>query len=265
MSFLGLEGKTFLITGVSNKKSIAHFVSKTLLEEGADIVLTVQSEEHYQRVEKLYPNKKIFIVDVEDQKSLENLSLNLKEKNIILHGLLHSMAYANYSEGLKPFHETNFNDFSQAVNISCFSLGNICNNLKDSFDSTASVVTISISNTKVTTYGYMGPIKSMLETSVSYLAKSFSNFSTIRFNSVCAGPLKTSASAGIPNYIENYLYAEELTLRKKALQTQEVANTICFLLSERSSGINASQIMVDAGMNCNYFDENIVKKFHQNF
>jgi len=80
---------------------------------------------------------------------------------------------------------------------------------------------------------------------------------------VGAGPLKTSASAGIPDYIDNYLFSEELTLRKEALKTQEVANTVCFLLSPQSSGINATTLLVDAGMSCNYFDQNIVKTFTQ--
>ena len=91
-----------------------------------------------------------------------------------------------------------------------------------------------------------------------YLAKSFSSFSSIRFNSVNAGPLKTSASAGIPGYLKNYLYAEKLTFRKKALLTQEVANTAVFLLSNASSGINGQGIVVDAGMGLNYFDNEVV-------
>jgi NAD(P)-dependent dehydrogenase (short-subunit alcohol dehydrogenase family) len=106
-----------------------------------------------------------------------------------------------------------------------------------------------------------GPIKAMLDATVPFLAKSFSEFSKIRVNAVGAGPLKTSASAGIPDYIDNYIFAEELTLRKEALQTQEVANTVAFLLSPRSSGINASTMLVDAGMSSNYFDQNIVKGF----
>ena len=90
------------------------------------------------------------------------------------------------------------------------------------------------------------------------MAKSFSDFSRIRFNAVCAGPLKTSASAGIPGYINNYIYSEQLMLRKKALHTSEVADTAAFLLSSRSSGINGERIVVDGGMSCNYFDQKVV-------
>jgi enoyl-[acyl-carrier protein] reductase I len=63
--------------------------------------------------------------------------------------------------------------------------------------------------------------------------------------------------------IDNYFYGEELTLRKSSLETQEVANTVCFLLSPKSSGINASTLIVDAGMSSNYFDQNIVKAFNK--
>jgi enoyl-[acyl-carrier protein] reductase I len=104
----------------------------------------------------------------------------------------------------------------------------------------------------------MAPIKASLEANVRYLAKSFSSFSSVRFNSVNAGPLKTSASAGIPGYLKNYLFAEKLTFRKKALMTKEVANTAVFLLSSASSGINGQGIVVDAGMGFNYFDKEVV-------
>jgi enoyl-[acyl-carrier protein] reductase I len=82
----------------------------------------------------------------------------------------------------------------------------------------------------------------------------------VRFNSVGPSLLKTSASAGIPDYMDSYLYAEAATLRHKALTTEEVANAVAFLLSPRSSGINAQRIVIDAGMGSNYFDKSIVKR-----
>ena len=256
MNFLKMEGKSFLITGVANKKSVACHVAKTLIENGAEVFFSVQNEPNYEKVKKLFPNNKIFICDVENEDSIEKLRLGLGEKT--LSGFLHSIAFANYSEGIKPFHETNVKDYLQATNISCFSLVSLANGLKKNLAEDASVVTISISNTKSTSYGYMGPIKASLDATVPFLAKSFSDFSRIRFNAVCAGPLKTSASAGIPGYINNYIYSEQLMLRKKALHTSEVADTAAFLLSSRSSGINGERIVVDGGMSCNYFDQKVV-------
>ena len=107
-------------------------------------------------------------------------------------------------------------------------------------------------------YGFMAPIKAALESSLAFLTKSFSRFSRVRFNAVAAGLLKTSASAGIPGYVDSYLFAEKVIPRGEAVGTQEVANAAVFLLSPRSSGIVAQSIVVDAGMAINYFDAAIV-------
>jgi enoyl-[acyl-carrier protein] reductase I len=258
MDFLKVSGKTFLVTGVANKKSVAFFVAKGLIDNGVEVIFSVQNEENRLKAQKLFPDSTILICNVESDESIRQLGEYFKENNIRLSGFLHSIAFANYSEGIKPFHETRTEDFLQATNISCFSLVAITNALKISFEEEASIVTISISNTRATAYGYMGPIKAALDATVAFLAKSLSEISKVRVNAVCAGPLKTSASAGIPGYVNNYLFAEQLTLRKAALKTEEVANTLIFLLSPASSGINATGIVVDAGMSCNYFDQQIV-------
>jgi len=112
-------------------------------------------------------------------------------------------------------------------------------------------------------YGFMAPIKAALDSSLAFLAKSFSRFSQIRFNAVGPSLLKTSASAGIPGYVDAYLYAEQVIPRGDAVQTQEAANVAAFLLSPRSSGINAQNIVVDAGMSINYFDNEIIRRTMQ--
>ncbi len=260
MSFLNLENKTFLITGVANKKSVATHIANTLLENEAKLIFTAQNEKNLEAVKKLFPESTAIIVDVENTNDLKYLSSEISKLGVKLSGLVHSIAFANF-ENPVPFHETTRENFLQATQISAFSFVELSNTLKNHMEENASVLTISISNTKATNYGYLGPVKAMLEANTNYLAKSFSCFSNIRFNAIGAGPLKTSASAGIPNYIENYVYAENLTLRKKALQTQEVANTAAFLLSDRSSGINAQTIIIDCGMSSNYFDEKSVSAF----
>jgi len=260
MDFLQVSGKTFFVTGVANKKSVAYFVARGLIDNGARVVFSVQNEDNRDRAQKLFPDSTVLMCDVENPESICQLGEYFQSNNIRLAGFVHSIAFANYSEGLKPFLETNVKDFLQATNISCLSLVTITNALKNSFEENASIVTISISSTRATAYGYMGPIKAALDATVAFLAKSLSEISKVRVNAVCAGPLKTSASAGIPGYVNNYLFAEQLTLRKAALKTEEVANTVVFLLSPVASGINATGIVVDAGMSCNYFDQDVVNR-----
>jgi len=199
---------------------------------------------------------------VEKERVIDKLASEIKNEYDSLAGLVHSIAFANYSEGVKPFHETGKKDFLQAVDISCYSLIRIAHAFQSILEQEASVVTISISTTRMAaeSYGFMAPVKAALDSAICFLAKSFSDFSRIRFNAVGAGLLKTSSSAGIPGYIDYYLFAEQLTLRKHALATREVADTAAFLLSSRSSGINAQTLIVDAGMSVNYFDKNIIQQ-----
>jgi enoyl-[acyl-carrier protein] reductase I len=262
MSFLKLENKSILIFGVANRKSVAWHISRVLAEAGARCVYVVQNEELKAGASKLLDGGEIYVCDVEHEDQIARLTDELALRGEKFHGLVHSIAFADYSFGPKPFHETPKKAFLQAMDISCYSLIALSNALKDLLDADASVVTISISTTQIASenYGYMAPIKAALDSSLAFLAKSFSRFSQIRFNAVAPGLLKTSASAGIPGYVDAYLYAEQIIPRKKALQTEEVANVAAFLLSPRSSGINAQHIVVDAGMAINYFDRAIIER-----
>lgn len=260
--FLQLAGKTYLVFGVANRKSVAWAVAKALEGEGATVVYSVRSEARRKSLEALLAGKPVFLCDVEQEGAPARLAAEVRAAgHTTLHGIVHSIAFANYSEGFKPFHETKRADFLQATAVSAFSLVEIANAFKPLLAPKASVVTIGISSLLVTpdNYGYMGPIKAALESAVRFLAKSFSADSEVRFNVVGSGPLKTSASAGIPGYLESYLYAEKLTFRKRNLSTEEVANTAVFLLSERSSGVNGTTLVVDAGLGANYFDKEIIR------
>ncbi|MDR0362990.1 MAG: SDR family oxidoreductase [Planctomycetota bacterium] len=260
MSFLGLEGKSFLVTGVANRKSVAYHVVRGLLDEGAAPVLAVRDAAAAETARKLFPGLDAHACDVEREGEIAALADRVRERHPLLQGMVHSIAFARYGDGVKPFHETPRADFLQAVDISMFSLVALANAFKGSLARDGSVVTVSISHTAMASesYGYMAPIKAALDSSVAFLAKSFSRFSEVRFNAVNAGLLKTSASAGIPGYLENYLFAEKATLRKRPLETGEVANLVLFLLSQRSSGVNAQRHVIDAGMSVNFFDREIV-------
>jgi enoyl-[acyl-carrier protein] reductase I len=260
--FLEVSGRTFLVFGVANRKSVAWFIAKSLEEHGAKVLYSVRSESRRQSLVTQLAGKPVFVCDVEKEGAVDELSKAIAAAgHAPIQGIVHSIAFANYSKGLKAFHDTERADFLQATAISAFSLVEIARAFKPLLARNASVVTIGISSLLVTpdNYGYMGPIKAALDSCARFLAKSFSADSEVRFNVIGAGPLKTSASAGIPGYLESYLYAEKLTFRKRNLSTQEVADTALFLLSSRSSGINGATLIVDAGLGSNFFDKEIVR------
>jgi len=259
--FLQFSGKTFLVMGVANRKSVAYRIAQLIERAGGTVIYSVRSAERKARTRKLLDPRDVRVCDVADQEQIDTLARQLASENVTLHGLVHSVAFADYPEGIRPFHETTREQFLQAVDISAYSLVSVCNALKDRFDPDAAVVTIGISTTRMASesYGFMAPIKAALESSLAFLTKSFSRFSRVRFNAVAAGLLKTSASAGIPGYVDSYLFAERVIPRGQAVQTDEVAQTAAFLLSPQSSGITAQSIVVDAGMSINYFDAAVVK------
>ena len=262
MSFLALENKNIIVFGVSNKRSIGWAIAKVLIQEGANVYLGVRNATREEEVRAFADPKGFFHCDVESESELEALGRSVADAGIEVDGLVHSIAFANYDSSSAKFYDTKRKDYLQASQISAFSLVELCRVLKPSLKKSASIVSIGISSTEVTAenYGYMAPIKASLNAIIRYLAKSLSSDTDIRCNAVNAGPLKTRASAGIPGYLTNYLYAEKLTFRKKALQVEEVANTVAFLLSPRSSGINGQAVVVNAGMDFNYFDQEIVEK-----
>ena len=262
MDFLKLADKNIVVFGLANKKSVACAIAQVLAEAGANLIQVVRSDERAKTARKLFPESAVFCCDVEDEANIvrvrDEIAAHLNGAPI--HGIAHSIAFANYSAGIQPFHATPKADFLQAMDISCFSFISIANHFRELLAKDAALVTISISTTRMAAenYGYMAPVKAALESSLCFLAKSFSAFSEVRFNAVCPGLLKTSASAGIPGYIDSYLYAEKATLRKRALRTEEAADAAAFLLSPRSSGITGQCLVVDAGMGMNYFDAEIV-------
>lgn len=262
MDFLKLEGKTIVVFGVANKKSVAWHIGKTLEEIGASVIYVVRSEARRESTAKLLADRPVFVCDVEFEAQIDDVAAQVGKAHGPIDGLVHSIAFADYEGGMKPFHETGRKQFLRTMDISCFSFIAICNAFKDHLAKDASVVTISISTTTMASenYGFMAPVKAALDSSLAFLAKSFSNFSQVRFNAVAPGLLRTSASAGIPGYVDAYLYAEQVIPRGKAITTQEAADAACFLLSPRSSGMNAQSLIIDAGMSINYFDNDVVQK-----
>ena len=231
--YLQLEGKWIVLTGVANRRSVAWSLALELQRLGARIVYVFKDQELLDKNRALIGEDAMAVTcNVESDADMAALPEKIGGFTQVIDGFVHSIAFANFSEGLKPFHSTLKKDFLQAVDISCFSLMRFCDCLKGMFAPNASIVAMSISTTRLASenYGYMGPIKAALDSSIAFLAKSLSqNVSPeIRVNAVGAGLLRTSASAGIPGYIDAYLFAEKAIPRKRALETCEPARVLAF-------------------------------------
>jgi len=127
MDFLQLSGKTILVCGLANRKSVAWHVGTLLTEAGARVVYSVRSEERRQQVGKIVGNSPVFVCDVAHQDQIDRLRDDVSSAHGTVYGVVHSLAFADYSAGWLPFHQTPRSAFLQAVDISCFSLVALAN------------------------------------------------------------------------------------------------------------------------------------------
>ena len=73
MDFLQLSGKTVLVFGVANRKSVAYHVGKLLTEADANVIYSVRSQQRLESVGKLLGDAPIYVCDVEQQEQIDQL------------------------------------------------------------------------------------------------------------------------------------------------------------------------------------------------
>jgi len=247
-----LEGKTGLIMGIANKRSIAWGIANSVNSAGARLILTHQNERLGENVRELAPllnNPMVLPCDVASDEQIQALMDRIREEAGHLDFLVHALAYAPREALSGMYAETKRADFAVALDISAFSLAAISGAaLPLMQDRQASIVTLTYfgSERVIQNYNVMGVAKAALEASVRYLANDLGPHG-IRVNAISAGPIKTLASSavsGISNMIK--LHAERAPLRKQ-VGIDEVGDTALFLVSSLSRGISGEVIYVDGG------------------
>jgi enoyl-[acyl-carrier protein] reductase I len=104
MDFLKLADKKIVVFGLANRKSVACAIAKVLQEAGADVIHVVRSPVRKETAEKLFPGSKVFVCDVEDDENIARVKKEIAESvDGKIHGIVHSIAFANYADGFKPF------------------------------------------------------------------------------------------------------------------------------------------------------------------
>src|SRR5438445_4839129 len=170
MDFLQLSGKTILVCGLANRKSVAFHIGSVLSEAGARVIYSVRSPERREQAAKIVGDAPVFVCDVARQEQIDRLRDDVAAASGKIHGLVHSIAFADYSAGWLPFHETPRGAFLQAVDISCLSFIALSNAFRAVLDhELGSVVAISISAVRMAAEhaGYVARMKHALASSVS--------------------------------------------------------------------------------------------------
>jgi len=248
-----LDGKTIVVMGVANERSIAWGITKSLHNAGAKLIFTNRQERSYQKLTKLLEKhgiepKLIVSCDVANDESIKSAFDEIKEKVGVIHGLVHSVAFANRDELKGEYADTSREGFLLAQDISAYSLVALTKAAKEVMTEGGSIVTQTYIGAErvVKNYNVMGVAKASLEASVRYLAEDVGKYN-IRVNAISAGPIRTLSAKGVSGFNDiNSVIEEKAPLRRNVDQDQ-VGDATLFFISELSRGITGEVLHVDSG------------------
>jgi len=199
-----LKDKNIIIMGVRNKWSIAWGIAAAAHREGAKLIFTYQGEREKNGVEQLANDLggvAAYQLDVTSDSDIDSFFNTVKTDYGIIHGLVHSIAYAKTEDLQDSFVNTSREGFALALDISAYSLTAVSRRAKDLMAEGGSIVTLTYMGSEKVFHGYnvMGVAKAALETSVMYLADDLGP-AGIRVNAISAGAVKTLSAKGVKDF-----------------------------------------------------------------
>jgi len=250
-----LEGKTGLIFGVANKRSIAWAIAQTFAKEGMRLAFTYQGERLKEGVEELtstIPGSPLWPCDVTSDADIDTVFNNVGEQFGKLDVLVHSVAFAPREDMETEFIKTSRNGFKLAHDISAYSLLGLTRGALPLMEKAGggSVLAMSYYGAVKAVLGYnvMGVAKSSLESTVRYLAADLGP-KNVRVNAISAGPVNTLAARGVRGFTDMLKYSAEKSPLRRNVKLEEIGNAALFLASDMSSAITGEVLYVDCGYN----------------
>ncbi|MUT66517.1 enoyl-ACP reductase FabI [Paenibacillus sp. NEAU-GSW1] len=249
-----LTGKTIIVTGVANERSIAWGITKSLHNAGANLIFTYRKERSFQKLTQLLEANGInpllcVSCDVTDNASIEAAFQQIQEKAPVVHGLAHSVAFAEKEDLKGEFIDTTREGFLLAHDTSAYSLVALAKACRPLMTEGGSIVTQTYLGAErmMKNYNVMGVAKASLEASVRYLAEDLGK-ENIRVNAISSGPIRTlSAKGGVAGFNDLVTTMEEKAPLRRNVDQDEVGDATMFLLSPLSRGVTGEVIHVDSG------------------
>ena len=246
-------GKTGLIVGVANRRSIAWAIAQAVAERGARLAVTYQGERLEENVRELCASLTeplLLPLDVTDDAQIARVFEEIDRSFGRLDFLVHGAAFAPREELSAPFVQTTREGFRMSLDISAYSLIALARGaaLLMERNGGGSIVTLTYlgSERVFPNYNVMGVAKAALEASVRYLAADLGP-RNIRVNAISAGPIKTLAASGISGFSGILQHYRDRAPLRRTIETAEVADAAAFLLGPAGRGITAEVLMVDGG------------------
>ncbi|ATG38514.1 enoyl-ACP reductase FabI [Phaeobacter piscinae] len=247
-----LTGKSGLIMGVANDRSIAWGIAKAMAEAGADLAFTYQGEAFGKRLEPLAQSVgSDFMVDVDvtDDASLDTAFEQLSARWDSIDFVVHAIAYSDKAELTGRFLDTSRENFKNSMDISAYSFVEVARRayplMKDA-GGTLLTLTYQGSNRVVPNYNVMGVAKAALESATRYLANDLGP-EGIRVNAISPGPMKTLAGAAIGGARKTFKHTAQNAPMRDNATLEAVGGTAVYLASDAGACTTGEVIRVDGG------------------
>jgi enoyl-[acyl-carrier protein] reductase I len=248
-----LKGKTALVFGVANERSIAWGITRAFHAAGATIGLSYAGENLERRVRPLAESIGVTFVQPCDVSDDAQIAAVAQKAGAVFGGidiLVHAVAFAGRDELSGPYYRTSRAGFHTAMDISVFSFTALANALQPILRPGGALLTLSYYGAEKVSphYNVMGVAKAALESSVRYLAYDFGP-QNVRVNAISAGPIRTLSAAGVAGFKDMYRRFAELAPLHQNVTPEDVGNAALFLCSDLSARITGEVMYVDAGYN----------------
>lgn len=252
MSLKPLFGKTAVVLGVANKRSIAWAIAQAWHEAGAKLIFNYQGERLKENVQELVETfgKDVLLApcDVGNDEDISTFFDFVRSNTDKVDLLLHSIAFAPKESLADPFVQTSREAFRVAHDISVYSLIAVAREVAPLMTDGGSIVTMTFRGSVAVypNYNVMGVAKAALEASVRYLADDLGK-QKIRVNAISAGPVQTLAARGISDFSSMMKTYKDKAPLGRSCEPDELGQTAVFLASDGSSGITGQVLYVDGG------------------
>jgi len=250
---LPLDGKTGVIFGVANKRSIAWAVAQAWHQAGAKLIFNYQGERVRENVEELVGafgvDTLIAPCDVRSDAEIERFFAQVKERTDRIDLLLHSVAFAPREALTGEFINTTREAYSIAHDISAYSLVGLSRAALPFMEKNGgSIIAMSYLGALrvMPHYNVMGVAKASLEASVRYLAYDLGT-KKIRVNAISAGPVNTLAARSIGGFTELLKLYEAHSPLRRNIELEELGATGLFLATDGAAAITGQTLYVDSG------------------